>query len=167
RYFLVTPEHQNMILDKVWSGNVMELQSLDSELDRMITWYVKMRGTELNIQSFQYNNLLFNIDQYSDSIRVYNELNQLIYSKPYSFYKSKRVNDVLLDRSTGAMYEQFIENGICSLREIALDKTITPNSLTLKEAPFCKNIRIHDDWVYFMVKENDFYQINRILLKEK
>lgn len=167
RYFAVTPEHENIIKDGAWSGDVMELPSLDHHLDRMIAWYVNVRATELNVQSFQHNNLLFNVDQYSDSIRVYNELNQLIYSEKHDFFKSKRVHDVLLDRTTGALYEQFIENGVYSVRQISMDERAIPKSLKLDEVPFCKNIQIHNDWVYFMIEQNGFYQVNRILLKQK
>jgi hypothetical protein len=167
RYHAVTPWYENIITDGAWSGNVMELQSLDNHLDRMVNWYLNIRATELNIQSFRYNNVLVNVDQYSDSIRVYNAKNKLLRAKHYDFHNSERIQHVLLDRSNGTLYEQFMEKGVYTIREIPINEKAKRKDFKLTEVPFCTNIRIHDDWVYFMVEENNFYQINRILLEKK
>ena len=164
-YYKVTPDYANIISAGAWSGDLMELNSINFHLDWLISWYLKVRGTKLNIQSFQWENLIYTLDQFKDSVYIQDDSNKLLEVKPHSFAKSNRVFDVIQDRASGSFYELELKNGIYSLTQVTLESNKASKEIVLTEAPLCKNIQVHDDWVYFMVRQNDFYQINRIYLK--
>ena len=163
-YYQHIPEHANMIALGVWDGNLLTLNLYDPEFDRMIVWYLKIRAVELNIQSFHAKNELIVFDQFSDSVHVFNEANDQTKTLPYSFAHGSIVFDVIHDRYTDTFYDLSISNGIYTLESInpVFNTTAELLKITIAEIPFAKNIKVFNDWVYFVVEENSFYGLHRI-----
>ena len=163
-YFQHIPEHKNMIVLGVWNGDLLSLNYSDPEFDQMIIWYLKIRAVKLNIQTFQDGNRLLVFDQFSDSIRIFDDQNKKLRELPYDFAKGANVFPVIQDRYTGIFYDLSISNGVYTVTSItpAYDETISPRKLTLSEVPFATNIKIYNDWVYFLIEQKEYYGLYRI-----
>ena len=158
------PEYANMIALGVWDGNPLTLNFSSPEFDSMIIWYLKIRGVELNIQAFQNGNKLLILDQFSDSIHIFDEKNTLLKNIYYSFPKGSTVFPVIQDRCTDIIYVLSKAQGIYNLAAInpSIDNNIQPSELTISEVPFAVNIKIFNGWVFFLIEENGFYGLHRI-----
>ena len=163
-YYKHIPEHKNMIELGVWDGNLLSLNLYDPDFDRMIVWYLKIRAAELNIQTFQNENSLIVFDQFSDSIRIFDEKNKVIKELSYAFAKGSTVFPILQDRYTNVFYDLSIAQGVYTLTAITptYDESISPRQLTISEVPFATNIKIYNDWVYFLIEENGYNGLHRI-----
>ena len=78
----------------------------------MVTWYLKIRAVELNIQAFQTDDKLVVFDQFSDSIHIFDAQNKPLKHLDYSFPKGSRIFDVLRDRHNNTFYEFSVKQGV-------------------------------------------------------
>lgn len=163
-YNQAIPEYANMITLGVWDGNLLTLNFSSPEFDRMVTWYLKIRAVELNINAFRKNNNLIVFDQFSDSIHVFNDQNNQMISRTYPFEKGSKVFDVIQDRFNSTFYEQKIEKGVYTLTSLNhVFENGSPNKqITISEIPFATNMKVFNDWVYFTVLENNFNRLYRM-----
>jgi hypothetical protein len=160
-YHRSTPDYLNVIKLGTWTGNLVEIASPGDYV-----WYTNIRAAELNIKSFRYKDEIYVMSQHSDTIYLFTPEGELLRTMPYSFWKGSTTYDVLFDRASGTFYEINLDKGQLKIVQLPIN-TDEPAQLHITESPFCKNIKIHQGWVYFMLKQNDFYQINRIFLNNK
>ena len=163
-YNMAMPDYANMIALGVWDGNLLTLNFSSPEFDAMVTWYLKIRAVELNIQAFQTDDKLVVFDQFSDSIHIFDAQNKPLKHLDYSFPKGSRIFDVLRDRHNNTFYEFSVKQGVYSISSInpVFETNSLRKHLTISEVPLAKNIQIFNDWVYFLVEENGFHGVYKI-----
>ena len=88
-------------------------------------------------------------------IEYYNNKGALLYDIPIAFQKENNWKEkVYLDEVSGKIYTLFRKNGISTLKEISLKTGKLVNSIEIPNFIFVDNIKIRDNVVYFLYKEN-------------
>lgn len=163
-YFGCVPGHANMISLGVWNGDLMSLNCHSIDFLVMIVWQLKILEADVNVHTFQNNDDLLVIDQFSDSIHIFNKDNVCIQSKHYSFNKGSTVFDPICDVSNNTYYDISLKKGIYTLTSInpAFNSKAEMKQISISEVPFAKNIKVFDDYVYFLLEENSFFGLYKI-----
>lgn len=69
---------------------------------------------------------------------------------------------VYVDDKTGKVYTLFLKNGYSKLMEINLETGQLNNSIGIPDFAFIENIKVHDDIVYFLYKENSLDEYKQL-----
>gem|GEM_PF-6738743 len=162
-YFKRMPEYKNVISLGVWTGDLKELD-VHKDIHTMIAWY-RVKEARLKIQTFQNDQGLLTFNQFNDSIYYFDNEFNTMESEHYPFAKSNRIFDVIQDYGTSKYYELTQHNGIYTLTGIPVWGEDNSGSLSINEVPFAEKIKIHDNWVYFLLSENGFNSIQRIAIE--
>ncbi|MFC1733868.1 carboxypeptidase-like regulatory domain-containing protein [candidate division KSB1 bacterium] len=101
------------------------------------------------------NDSLFIINFVDGQIESYSEFGQLINEVPINFHTENHWKEKLyIDMITGNVYVLFRKNGISTLKKINLKTGMIVNSITIPDFIFIENIKIRNNKVYFLYKEN-------------
>ncbi len=164
-YYKSVPIQANIIEQGAWDGNMIALAENDT-LNRMISWYLKIRAREIEIQSFQVYNKVVSFDFLNDSIYVYNQSGDLKKTMPYLRKKGPRKFKIILDKWNNTFYVLGIRKGVYSLNKLDLSSGDQETIFSLDEVVFAENIQVFDNWVYFLRSNNGFHKLYRIQLKD-
>ncbi|MCF8298559.1 MAG: carboxypeptidase-like regulatory domain-containing protein [Saprospiraceae bacterium] len=104
---------------------------------------------------------------YVDSkIEFYTSGGELLGETPISYHLDKQwKNEIYIDEIKGKIYAMFKQNGISKLREINLKEGILDKEIDIPGYQFVENIKVRDDVVYFLYKENfsdDYKQLYKM-----
>ncbi|MGB1040130.1 MAG: carboxypeptidase-like regulatory domain-containing protein [Flavobacteriales bacterium] len=166
-YYANTPTEQNIIENEVWDGNVISLQVDDRESNRMISWYLKVRARELNIQSFSTEKNVYIFDLQTDSITTLSVLRDTKTKVKTDIDNITSSTKIIHDKSTNRFYYFKENNAIAKLYEINPVTGKSNKVITLNEVKFIKNLKIQGGWLYFLKKKSNGYQkLYRVRLVE-
>ena len=159
-YHKVTPQISNVIKNKVWNGNLLALAN-DPELVKMISWYLKIKGKEIDVKSFQNRNYLTTFDLLNNDIVVFNNNGKQIHETTFKTDK-KNFKDIMIDKYNFNYYQLNLNKGIYSLYRVDINKGELVQNFTLTEFPFAENIKVFDNWLYFTAAENGYQKLYRV-----
>ena len=165
-YMTYSPEPSNLILNGAWSGDLIALQIPgDWELNRMITWYLKIRARELEVYTFRKGDHVVVVDCLNNAIQEYDAAGELYDSWPLKGLNGK-LQSVLMDHNDHRLYAMTVRNGIASLH--AIEPTgMCNHSVTLHEALLAENIQVFDGYVYFIKDKNGWKKLYRVPLDNR
>ncbi|MEN8957096.1 MAG: carboxypeptidase-like regulatory domain-containing protein, partial [Flavobacteriales bacterium] len=153
---------QNIITDGMWDGNVISLQT-DGKSNQFISWYLKVKARELNIQSFSDSKGLVVFDLQKDSIVTVSKKGKLINSVTTDIKKINLSTKITQDKLLNKYYSYQADKSWLYLYEINPKTGKTNQVLKLKEVTFVKNVKVHNGWVYFVrAKKNGFQKLYRV-----
>ncbi len=165
RYNAYAPPEGNVITNGVWNGNLIALQLPgDKELNRMISWYLKIRGRELEISSYKANKQIITFDFLSDSIYAFKGNGDMVHRTKFHVPDDKVNRTILIDKATNDFYTLNQNNGLYSISSINLINGELKEVFTLNEQTFAKNVQLYGGWVYFLKNKNGFHKLYRIKL---
>ena len=155
---------QNLIEDGMWDGNLVALQT-DPESNQYISFYLKIRAREMNIQSFSDSKGLFVFDLQEDSITAVNRKGEILNKTNTDIKTINLSTTITQDKLLDKYYYYQGDKGWLFLYEINPITGNTTQVLKLKEVTFVKNVKIHNGWVYFVrAKRNGFQKLYRVSL---
>mgnify|MGYP005988070629 CR=1 FL=1 len=166
-YYANTSPEMNLIENGIWDGNVISLQiSGDIESTTMVSWYLKIKAREMNIQSFSENKGIVLFDLQEDSVSCIDKTGR-ISSKVNSGIKNINLStSVIQDKLLEKYYYYQGSKGWLYLYELNPKTGKSQLVLELKEVTFVKHIKIMDGWVYFVrSKNNGFQKLYRVKLE--
>lgn len=104
---------------------------------------------------------------YVDSkIEFYASTGELLSETPITYHQDKQwKNEIYIDEVKGKIYAMFKQNGISRLKEINLKKGVIEKEIDIPGYQFVENIKVRDDVVYFLYKENfsdDYKQLYKM-----
>ena len=166
-YYRNTPEEMNLIENGVWDGNVISLQTDNPKSNQLITWYLKIKARELNIQSFATDRTVYLFDLYSDSISTLSIDGELKTKVSSDIEKISLATKIIHDTYTNKFY-YFTENkSITTLNSINPETGKSNQIIKLNEVRFIKKLKVYEGWVYFLKKKSNGYQkLYRVKLAE-
>ncbi|MFC2111495.1 carboxypeptidase-like regulatory domain-containing protein [Bacteroidota bacterium] len=99
-------------------------------------------------------------------IEFYASDGELLGETPITYHQNKQwKNEIYIDEIKGKIYAMFKKNGISKLREINLSEGILDKEIDIPGYQFVENIKVRDDVVYFLYKENfsdDYKQLYKM-----
>jgi hypothetical protein len=100
-----------------------------------------------------------------DEIRRYDSLNRLISTTPVTFHKLAGFKkQILYDKATGRFYALFVDRGITSLKEIAIESGKVIYELTVPSYPWIEQLSVYQDRVWFLYKEERGAEYRKIFM---
>jgi hypothetical protein len=155
---------QNLISDGMWDGNVISLQT-DGKSNQFISWYLKVKAREINIQSFSDTKGLLVFDLQEDSITRVNRNGKIINKTNTDIKNINSSTTITQDKLLNNYYYYQADRGWLYLYKINPTTGNTNQILKLNEVTFVKNVKVHNNWVYFVrAKKNGFQKLYRVKL---
>jgi hypothetical protein len=154
----------NLIKDGMWDKNLVALQT-DFTSMVMIQWYLKIRGREMNIQSFYDSKGIVLFDLQEDSILKLSSKGKTINKTSTDIKTINLSTKIIKDKLLNKYYFHQGDKAWLYLHEINPTTGNTNQILKLKEVTFVKNIKVHNSYVYFVrAKKNGFQKLYRVKL---
>lgn len=154
----------NQIALGVWDGDFESLNYMGGSY----IWYKYVRADELEIQTFKDSSSMIILDQEFGNIYFFNEQMQRFAHYPFPFAQGSTIYPVLQDRKTLTYYDLSYPKGTPTLVSVnqAFNKQFNPRTLILSDASRAENIKVHDNWAYFLLEENGFFGLHRAYIPE-
>lgn len=163
-YYRYASEEENIIANGMWDGNLIALQLPGHpELNQMITWYLKIRGKEIKVCSFQKGEEIITVDYLNDSLYTFNykgkQLNCVEFEHPTEW-----IAQILVDKANYNFYALTVHNGKQSLFSINTESGKTQRIFTLEETSFAEGVQVFNDYIYFTKAQSGYHKLFRIKL---
>jgi hypothetical protein len=116
----------------------------------------------IDIRTFQINDYMFVINYLQDSILMFDDYGYQLKSIP--FHVDSDIKDVLQDDATGYLYLYTRDHGNGKIFGLNVLTGETEYVKSLREMSGAENILVHNNFLYYRILKNDFYEINRVRL---
>lgn len=158
-YYAKTSPEANLIENGVWDGNVISLQiSGDIESTVMVSWYLKVRAREMNIQSFASHDQLFLFDLQTDTVTIMNQEGQITSTNHIKIGKTKASTTLIFDKIYTKFYYYDANKSFVSVYELNPQTGSSKKVISLTEVKYIKNLKINNGWLYFVKKDKFGHQ---------
>ncbi len=165
-YYATISEEMNLIENGVWDGNLISLQT-DLKSMQYISWYLKVRARELNIQSFASDRTVYLFDLHLDSITTLSIKGKIISKVSSDINIISLSTKIIHDKHTDEFYYFSDNKSITKLYRINPTTGKSRLIITLKEVKFIKKLKIHAGWLYFLKKQpTGFQKLYRVKLAD-
>lgn len=154
----------DIIINKMWDGkNLIEL-AVNPEILERVGFYEGVLAKDLNVHSFQVDEQLLTFDLCFDSLFVFNKEGDCIKKTGLSLHQKRNGQTVIRDSMRDKFYLFTTEFGVCHLSPIHLGDGHLEKAFVLTQESAAKNVKIFDNWVYFLVGENGFNKLYKVRL---
>lgn len=163
-YFSATSPVENIILNKSWDGDIISLANTPA-LTAKIGWYTKVLLRSVEVKTFSMREHLVAFNCFSDSLSVMNQSGKTIYVAPFGD-GTEKVKEILFDPVTQAFYLFKLEGISQGMHFIELSTGKKKFMGSTKGFGRAENLKIFDDELYFIVKENGYGDLYRMALDD-
>jgi hypothetical protein len=136
-------------------------QNYDNRYLLNLYFYQHVIDKAIYVPVFQIKNKIYIFNHVDGKIEEYSKRLDMVGNTPIDYQDNSHwQRKVLLDRETQLFYTLFKKKGFYFLSQIDLQ---TGDLLTSKKIPatFISNIKVHNGFVYFVKKENDYLQTGK------
>lgn len=151
-YMTVTPEHENVITNNMWNGDVFDLRSTNFEFSDKLHFYKKIAIKPIYCPIYKYNNGVLLFNHVSNEIEFFDSTLKQVKVLPIQYPKEDSWDSNIIETHQNDFYAQFINNGIVTLNKIDLIQGTITSSCTIEKYIFPEKIQIDNGYVYFFRK---------------
>lgn len=167
RYHYSADPGSNVITNGVWDGDLIKLQVMgDNELTQMVSWYLNVRGREVDLSTVKLKDHLVVFDMLNDSIHVFNkELNsthRTAFSPPVEQIHTK----LIVDRPAVKAYLVEDRGMTSHLHEIDVVNGEISSVIPLDETFRAENIKVSDGWAYYLMADQGYHKLYRSRVRQ-
>ena len=150
----------DIILNGFWDGNMKDL-AINYHLMTKVGFYEGVLAKELTVQSFKHGNQVITFDMVFDSIYIHDQMGVEQSRKYFDLgSKNKSKETILYDRVNQQFYMLSNRNEIYSIALLDISESSTEKPTTI-EIPFIENVKIHNNWIYFLINREGFRKLYR------
>lgn len=156
-YNMITPDQSNLLKNGIWNGNLLKLYSptfdqkllkYSIKLYNLISWYLDVESTPINVVVFKKKKELVFINQLDNILKYTLDLESVDTVLLNKQNQSLKISSIMQDEMTEDIYACFIKNGIYKLGKINTSNGFISDPIKSNNHPFPAVIKVYNNFSY-------------------